>query len=96
MEVQETKNYKDMMEIKFSICDEVVYFNTANGKFEKAEVSAVRIIPTGISKDEQGKNRLDGYVVLYETADRGPVLTEAECFASEDECREHYRCVFFE
>ena len=82
-----------MIEIRFNICDEVVYFNTASCKFEKAEVASIRVIPTGISKDEKGKNLLDGSVVLYETANRGPVLTEAECFGSEEEARAHYLSV---
>lgn len=74
------------MEIKFNICDEVYFLNTASGKIESAEVASIRVIPTGISKDQNGKNVLNGSVVLYETADRGPVLSEVECFASKEEC----------
>ena len=84
-----------MIEVKFSPCDEVVYFNTAERKVMRAEVKSVRVIPTAISKDENGVNKLVGSVVLYETVD-GPVLAESECFASEDECREVYRKIFAE
>lgn len=81
------------METKFNICDKVAYFNTAECKVMTAEVKGIRVIPTGISKDENGENKLDGAVVLYETVD-GPVLAEQECFASEAECFEAYRKFF--
>lgn len=84
------------MEVKYGICDEVFWLNTSSGKVEKAEVAGVRIVPTGISKDAEGRNVCDGHVVLYETADRGPVLTEQECFASEAECRGHWKSVLSE
>lgn len=83
-----------MIEIKYGICDEVFWLNTSSGKVEKAEVSGVRVIPTGIHKNEDGRSVCDSHVVLYETPDRGPVLTEAECFDSEAECLEHWRRVF--
>lgn len=81
------------MEIKFNICDKVVYFNTAECKVMTAEVKSIRVIPTGISKDENGNNKLDGSVVLYETFD-GPVLSEQECFRSEAECLAWYKEYF--
>ena len=81
------------MEIKYNICDKVAYFNTAECKVITAEVKRVQVLPTGISKDENGGNVLDGVVVLYETVD-GPVLAEQECFASEAECFEAYRKFF--
>lgn len=81
------------MEIKFNICDKVAYFNTAECKVMTAEVKSIRVIPTGISKDENGENKLDGAVVLYETMD-GPVLAEQECFRTEDECLARYKEYF--
>lgn len=82
-----------MIEVKFGICDKVAYFNTAEGKVLTAEVKGIQIIPTGISKNEKGENVLDGYVVLYQTFE-GPVLSEQECFGSEEECFEAYRKIF--
>lgn len=83
------------MEIKFGICEKVWYFNTAECKVAMDEVKRVQVIPTGISKSSDGENVLDGYLVLYETMN-GPVLTEQECFASEEECRKRYREFFAE
>jgi hypothetical protein len=74
----------------FAICDKVVYLNTATGKFDSAEVKRVQIVPTGISKDEQGNNVLDGSIVLYETLE-GPTLAESEVFATEEEARAFWR-----
>ena len=85
-----------MIEIKFGICDEVVFLNTATGKFDKVEIASVRVIPTEVSNDENGKHKCDGYAVLYETANRGPVLTESEAFATEEEARAHWKSVFAE
>lgn len=72
------------METKFKICDKVVYLNTASGKFETVEIKGIRIVPTGISKDTEGADVLDGYVVLYEPFE-GPILAESEVFATEAE-----------
>ncbi len=83
------------MEIKFGICEKVWYFNTAECKVMKDEVKRIQVIPTGISKSSDGENVLDGYLVLYETLN-GPVLTEQECFRSEEECRKKYREFFVE
>lgn len=77
------------METKYNICDKVVYFNTAEERIASAEIKGIRVIPTGVSQDEEGKRKLDGSVVLYETFD-GPVLAEKECFSTEAECREWY------
>lgn len=77
------------METKYSICDKVAYFNTAERKVLTAEVKGVQIVPTGISKNEKGENVLDGYVVLYQTFD-GPILSELECFDSEEACKAFY------
>lgn len=82
-----------MIEVKFGICDKVAYFNTAEGRVTTAEVKGVQIVPTGISKSEKGENVLDSFVVLYQTFE-GPVLSEQECFSSEEECREFYRKLF--
>ena len=38
-------------------------------------------------KPHDGKDVLDGYVILYETQN-GPVLAESEVFSSEEEARE--------
>lgn len=76
---------KDM----YKICDKVVYLNTASGRFESVEIKGIQVVPTGISKDENGENVLDGQVVLYQTVD-GPVLAETEVFASEEEARKHW------
>lgn len=75
------------VEIKFGICDEVVYLNTATARFEKAVVKGIRVAPTGISKDESGKDVLDGFIVLYDLKD-GPIVSQEEVFASEQECRQ--------
>ena len=77
------------VEIKFGICDEVVYLNTATARFEKAEVKGIQVVPTGISKDAEGRNVLDGQMVLYQTVD-GPVLAEDEVFATAEECRVYW------
>ena len=82
-----------MIEVKFGICDKVAYFNTAEGKVLTAEVKGIQIVPTGISKNEKGENVLDGYAVLYQTFE-GMVLSEKECFGSEEECFEAYRKIF--
>lgn len=82
-----------MIGVKFGICDKVVFFNTADCKVVTAVVKGIQIVPTGISKNEKGENVLDGYVVLYQTFD-GPVLSEQECFGSEEECLEAYRKFF--
>ena len=82
-----------MIEIKYGICDEVVYFNTAECSIVKVVVKGIQVVPTGISKDAEGKDVLDGYVVLYQTKD-GPVLAESEVFGTEEECREKYREFF--
>ena len=82
-----------MIEVKFGICDKVVFFNTADCKVETAVVKGIQIVPTGISKDEKGENVLEGYAVLYQTFE-GTVLSEQECFGSEEECFEAYRKIF--
>lgn len=71
------------MEIKYSITDEVVFFNPMSGKLETAEIKSIRVVPTGISKDKQGKNVLDGCVVLYDTVN-GPTLAEREVFLDKE------------
>lgn len=75
-----------MTEVKFDICGRVFYLNTSSGRIESDEVKGIQIVPTGISKDEAGRNVLDGQMVLYQTVD-GMVLAESEVFVSEDECR---------
>jgi len=77
------------MKTRFDIMDEVWFFNTSERRFDSAQVRGIRVVPTGISKDEEGNDRLDGYAVLYEMDSR-VVLTESEVFASEAEARESY------
>lgn len=81
------------MTTKFNICDKVFFFNTAECRVEKVEIKGIRIIATGISKNESGESVLDGSIVLYETVN-GPVLAESECFADEQSLRKHYLGVF--
>lgn len=77
------------METKYSLCDELVFFNTTSCKFEKVHVKGIQIVPTGISKDSEGQDVLDGYVVLYQ-AKEGMVLSEQELFVDERSAKEHY------
>ena len=74
----------------FSICSKVFYLNTATGRIDSAEVKRIQVVPTGISRDENGANVLDGQVVLYETVE-GPTLVECEAFGSEEECRGYWK-----
>ena len=39
----------------FSICDKVVYLNTATRQFDTAVIKGIQIVPTGISKSEAGE-----------------------------------------
>ena len=80
------------METKYSICDKVAYFNTAEREVMTETVKGVRIIPRSISKDKDGNAVLYSFVVLYETT--GPVLAEQECFSSVEECKAFYRDFF--
>ena len=74
----------------YNICDKVVYFNTVTRKLEELEIKGVRVVATGISKDEQGKNVLDGQMVLYETVG-GPVLSETEVFPDKETAKTELR-----
>ena len=94
MEVRETNLIKYIrMETKFAICDKLWFFNATEEKIESAVVQGIRIMATDVHADEKGDDVLDASVVLYDMKNR-MVLTEREVFASEDECREHYRHVF--
>lgn len=84
-----------MITVDFDICGEAFYFNTASCQVEKGEIKGIQIVPTAISKDENGKNNLDGFVVLYSLVE-GPVLAASELFATREECIEHYRKFFTE
>lgn len=81
------------METKYAICQEVVYLNTAETRIVRTQIRAIRIVPTGISKNAAGKDVLDGYVVMYQESE-GLWLSEKEVFASEDELRGYYRNYF--
>lgn len=82
------------MEIRFGLLDRVVYLNGATLKFEEGVVKDVRIIPTGISKNEKGEDVLDGYEVLYQLQN-GLVLSSQEVYDSEGQARERYREALF-
>lgn len=79
-----------MIEVKYGLLDKVVFFNGATMKFEEGVVKDVRIIPTGISKDEKGEDVLDGYEILYQLSS-GVVLTSKEVFDSAEEGLKCYR-----
>lgn len=79
----------------FSICDKVVYLNTATRQFDTAVIKGIQIVPTGISKSEAGEDVLDGSVVLYQTKE-GPVLAEAEVFGTVEEAREEWKRIIGE
>lgn len=74
----------------FKICDKVFYLNTVTRKLEELEIKGVRIAPTGISKDKDGNNVLDGQIVLYETVN-GPVLAETEVFADKESAKKAWK-----
>lgn len=75
-----------MTQVKYDICEKAFYLNTATGRFEEVEIKGIQVVPTGISKDSDGRNVLDGQMVLYQTVD-GPVLAECELFATVEEAR---------
>lgn len=83
-----------MIEIKYGIFDRVVYLNTSTLKFETGKVADIRVMPTGISKDENGEDILDSYDILYKL-DNGIVLTSAEVYGSEEQARERIREALF-
>lgn len=67
----------------YKICDKVTYFNTVTRKLETVEIRGMKIVATGISKDEKGENVLDGQIVLYETVN-GPTLAETEVWPDKE------------
>lgn len=77
------------IEIKFGILDRVVYLNTATARFETAVVKGIRVVPTGMHKDESGVDVLDGYVVLYELFD-GPMLAQDEVFETAGDAKAYW------
>jgi hypothetical protein len=79
-----------MIEIKYGLFDKVVFFNGTTMKFEEDSVRDIRVMPTGISKDADGNDVLDGYEVLYQLQS-GVVLTSKEVFDSEEQGRQCYR-----
>lgn len=79
-----------MIEVKYGLLDSVVYFNSATLKFERDAVKDIRIIPTGISKGEDGEDRLDGYEILYQLKS-GIVLSSKEVYDSEEQGLGRYR-----
>lgn len=82
-----------MIEIKYNICDEVFYFNDASQKIESNTVQGVRVTATSIHANEQGKDVLDSFVILY-ALKNGITLTENAAFTSKEECAQHYAALF--
>lgn len=83
-----------MIEIKYGLLEKVVYLNGATLKFESGVVRDIRVIPTGISKNEAGEDVLDGYDVLYQLQS-GIVLTSREVYDSEEQAKEALRQALF-
>ena len=79
-----------MKEIRFNICDEVFFLNTATWAVDKGMVKGIQVVPVGISRDAEGKEVLDGDRVLYALKDGG-VVTDAEAFANADEVKKRVR-----
>lgn len=77
------------METKFSIGDKVVFLNCAEMRFEEDVVKGIRVIPTNVSRNEQGEEAFDAVVVLYEMKG-GLVLTEQEVFSDKDAAKSWY------
>ena len=83
-----------MIEVKYGIFDKVVYLNNAALRFERDAVKDIRIIPTGISKGEDGEDRLDGYEILYQLKN-GLVMSSKEVYDTEEQAKKIYRDVLF-
>ena len=78
-----------MKEIKYNICDEVFFLNTSKAAIESVVIRGAQIIPLGISKDENGKDVLDGDMILYKT-EEGVIISENELFPSREACRAYW------
>lgn len=83
-----------MIEVKYGLLDKVVYLNGATLRFESDAVKDIRIIPTGISKNEKGEDVLDGYEILYQLRN-GLVLSSQEVYDTEEQAKERYKAALF-
>lgn len=83
-----------MVDIEFGLLEKVVYLNSATLNIEEGVVKGIRVVPTGISKDEKGNDVLDGYEVLYHLMN-DVVLTSREVFRGKEQLLARYREALF-
>lgn len=83
-----------MVDIEFGLLEKVVYLNSATLTIEEGVVKGIRVVPTGISKDEKGNDVLDGYEVLYQLMN-DIVLTSREVFQGKEQLLARYREALF-
>ena len=83
------------MTTKFNICDRVSYFNDAEQKIENAVVQGIKVVAVSIHADEKGNDVLDEAAVVY-ALKSGLSITEQAAFASDEECKAHYKALFAE
>ena len=83
-----------MVDIEFGLLEKVVYLNSATLSIEEGVVKGIRVVPTGISKDENGNDVLDGYEVLYQLMN-DIVLTSREVFRGKEQLLARYREALF-
>lgn len=82
-----------MIQVKYDICSEVFYFNSVEQRVEPATVTGVRVVPTSVIKDENGKDVVESVKVLYQL-DCGIHEPEEAVFASKEECVSYYASLF--
>lgn len=83
-----------MVDIEFGLLEKVVYLNCATMTVEEGVVKGIRVVPTSISKDAEGKDVLDGYEVLYQLMN-DIVLTSREVFQGKEQLLARYREALF-
>lgn len=83
-----------MVDIEFGLLEKVVYLNCATMTIEEGVVKGIRVVPTSISKDAEGKDVLDGYEVLYQLMN-DIVLTSREVFQGKEQLLARYREALF-
>lgn len=83
-----------MVDIEFGLLEKVVYLNSATLTVEEGVVKGIRVVPTGISKDSEGNDVLDGYEVLYQLMN-DIVLTSREVFQGKEQLLARYRDALF-
>lgn len=81
------------MNTKFDILDKVFWLNTAERRFDCGQVRGIQAVPTGMHKDAEGNDVLDGVAVLYQL-EGGRAVFESEAFKTEEQARESYRDLF--